>query len=505
MKVRMPDGQVISVPDGVSKAEVAYFHTQSKLNDEYTPGGGDLPLGLSSPTMISAGKTITDMGRGLESLYQKGAGLMTDTSEQQAALRAEQSQADQQMQPLQESNPYQVMAGQALPGLATMPLSGGLLPQVAIGAGMGGIRGANNQGGQAITEGVLSGMGYGAGKGLSSILQMAKGGGKRVGGEAGRLLDRADELGFYTMPGQRTGSRPMQQLDVTIKRSPHTSSLVEEGLQNNQKTLNRLALEAIGETGDEIGVNTLGDAFKRIGGVYDDVAAGVDEMAVPGLDDFSQMMSPDSIPRFKNYTDRFPGLLEGRLTGDEFSRLRQIVAKDLRGLRNNPTAGNMEDLALFDDLLMQGLEEAAPGSKDILRTAGQQYRIAKALEGGQAVTKTNVNPRSFASQLNKFDKRLKRGGETDELSNLYDGVRLSNQFSDIVGDSGTPTGMWAQTMMNQETVAGMAKAYGSRKLAERYLETGGGRVPMALMGAFKGSPGAAQAGAAVGRGGLLND
>ena len=157
-----------------------------------------------------------------------------------------------------------------------------------------------------------------------------------------------------------------------------------------------------------MGVNTLGQAFKRIGGVYEGVAEGIDAMHVPGLDAFSQKISYDSIPRFQHYTREFPGLLNGDISGKEFSRLRQMVAKDIRQVRKAPTSGNLEDLENFEQLLMQGLEEASPGSKDLLREAGQQYRVAKALEKGKSVTKTNVNPQSFASQLSRFDNRLKR-------------------------------------------------------------------------------------------------
>ena len=419
---------------------------------------------------------LDKLQRGGQNLYAKATG----NEGRQAELAAEQQQRDAYLAPIAERSPIASFAGRAAPGLATAAVPGGLLAQVGMGAGLGGLEFDENQGANAAFGGALSGAGYGLGGLLSKAGNVVRATAKRqpAGGASGvnaDMVKKADKLGMKLLPGDIADSRQLRQIDVGIKRNPATSSLIEEGVEQNQRILNKTAIEAMGETGDEVSENMLAKAARRIGDQYDGLLSDVDEIALDtdtlqlALDEMAQ----DSLPYIERYIKRFPSLQRGFISGKEAGRLRNLIQKDSKLVSKNFKA-DPDDLNRFQNLILEAAEDASGSNKDVLKTAGQQWRIMKTLERGNTVTRGNVNPKSLRSGLAQRDTRFKRGLLEDQkipedLERLYDAAKVSNHFTDIVGDSGTPTALQAADFLDPKT---FLQRQLLRRGAKRYLESG---------------------------------
>ena len=405
--------------------------------------------------------------------------------------------------PMQEAHPLATMGGQMAAPLVTAGIPGGLLAQMGIGAGTEAIRYGADPLTAGAEGGLMSGLGYGAGGVIANIMKR----GRRVGsaakqrwagstpeGEVGRLAERSQELGMNVSPGNLQESLPLKQMEASIKANPAFSDIPEPMIQANQTKLNQLALESIGEAGEEVTGDKLAQAADRIGAVYDGIGQNVDAVPLRDLDALQLNASVDADRYFENYLKRFPSLEARSLSGQDYVKLRNIVNKDIRSAwRNNP--GVAEDLQDFQRLLDEGLERAAPEQLPQLREAGEQWRNLKALEGGKTVTKGNVNPRSLDTQLRRLDKGGYLRGRNK--SDYYDAVRISNQFSDVVGDSGTATRSYIGNLMQNPSIA--ASAVLARPFVRKYYQSGGNPLYAAALGVTP-SPTAKAAGAAAGRG-----
>lgn len=455
--------------------------------------------GVFDSTMIGAGKTLTDLGRGAQKLYY-GA---TDDKQALGELKAKADEEQGWYDQLANENPWSTMAGEMLPYLATAPLSGGLMTQAGVGAVGEGLRYGKNQGAQGIMGGAMSMGGYGVGRMAPRIMGAIKGAAQSnkqalrslTEGQQ-RLVGRADELGYKLKPGQRLQSKPLQQIERSAESMPFTSGLTEGMEKENQALLNRLALESIGEVGEDIRGNSFANAADRIGDVYDNSAKsiGVIDLNQKVMGDMFDDMSVEGEKYIAAYVKKYPSLAEGRLTGVEFNKLSSKVERDIRNaFVSNP--GVADDLIDFKSHMHTMLMKASPKDAEKLKVAGKQWKNLKALESGNSVTKGNVNPRTLSSKLNRIDK----GGFKRErnLSDYYDTVRIADELGGISPNSETATRNWfSQIAANPTAVPG---GMALRAPYKKYLESGGSPAYANLLGAYPDTS-TGQLGAAVGRG-----
>ena len=396
------------------------------------------------------------------------------------------------------------MAGEMLPYLATAPLSGGLLTQAGIGAAGEGIRYGENQGAQSVIGGAMSVGGYGAGRmaprimgAIRGVAQTNKAAMRELTAGQQRLVSRADDLGYQLTPGQRMQSKPLQQIERSAESMPFTSGMTEAAQKDNQMLLNRLALESIGEAGDDIRGSHFASAADRIGKVYDDAAKAIPEIDLDqkAMGDLFADMSTEGEKFITGYVNKYPTLATGRITGREFNKLSSKVEKDIRGaFMNNPAVA--DDLIDFKSHMHKALTKASPEQAEALRVAGKQWKNLKALEAGNSVTKGNVNPRTLSSKLNRIDKGgFKRDRNT---SDYYDAVRIADELGGTGADSQTATRSWLMELAANPTAAASGAAL--RVPYGKYLESGGSPAYANLLGAYPGAARAGATGAGIGRG-----
>lgn len=482
-EVTAPDGQkyVVNAPEGATQQDaIAYVQ-----NNVYKPQAAPDPTEGMSTTekfLAGAGKAFYDVGRGAGQML----GLVSSKDVEEARrLDAPLMNTGAGLAGNVVGNIATSLPTAAIPGVNTVrgaALVGGAygllqpsvstsetLGNVALGAGgaaagqkiaetvgktLAGTRASQQymqtKGGQAAAQATASG----------APTAQVSGGGYTFGSvgddvSAGltksqaQLAKEGEKLGFKLTPGQASGSRALQQMEAKLESQPMTSGTFNAIKDQNQKALNRIAANAIGERADALDSTVLGNATDRIGSVYKMVA-----------DKTSTKINPDDfLSRLSTIENEFEGLAtisnnplvnklinfasKGEATREQ---IQDVASKLGKAAANNMTSANGDrqlGMALFqvkdfaDDLLQQGLKGE---TKKAFQEARQQYRNLMLLTQRQGVINPstgNVQGNALASLLQQKDRPGFLFGKNQ--SELYKAARFAQAFRPIVGDSGTAT------------------------------------------------------------------
>lgn len=309
--------------------------------------------------------------------------------------------------------------------------------------------------GQAAAESTVSGGATASGKGggftFGTAEDYATQGLNKAQQEA---LAKGADLGMKFTPGQASGSKTLQQLEAKLESQPMTSGRFFDIKDTNQRVLNRLAAQSIGEKSNTVDSTVLEAAKDRIGNVYKIVA-----------DKRSRTINPDDfLNRVSAIETEFEGLLpaqqasiadnvlvkqafrlaeKGEATGEQLQALASKLGKAATNQMTSQGGDRQVGMALssvkdvIDDYLEQGLSGE---TQKLFSDARGQYRNLMLLTGRQGVinpSSGNVNPRALAGALAAKDKSGFVFGKNQ--GDLYNAVRASQAFPSIVGDSGTAT------------------------------------------------------------------
>lgn len=309
--------------------------------------------------------------------------------------------------------------------------------------------------GQASAESTVSGGATASGKGggytFGAAEDYATQGLNKAQQEA---LAKGADLGMKFTPGQASGSKTLQQLEAKLESQPMTSGRFFDIKDTNQRSLNRLVADWIGEKSNTVDSTVLEAAKDRIGNVYKIVANKTPRKIDP--DDFLTKMS--------SIETEFEGLLpaqqasiadnvlvkqafrlaeKGEATGEQLQALASKLGKAATNQMTSQGGDRQVGMALssvkdvIDDYLEQGLQGE---TKKMFSDARGQYRNLMLLTGRQGVinpSSGNVNSRALAGALAAKDKSGFVFGKNQ--SDLYNAVRATQAIPSIVGDSGTAT------------------------------------------------------------------
>ena len=455
-------------------------------------------------------KWLIGAGAELDRLW-KGANQPWMTPEQKAQAEQERNL----YKPLQEHSPWSTGFGTALPYLATFPL-GSLKAQMAIGGGAGAL--GFGTPGQRM-EGALYGaggayLGHQIGQMGGRLINYWKGlkAAPKVGGETGRLLSRADDLGFQTTPGQQLQGKGLRRFEAAMERHPLFASVAGEMREANEKQLARiLSRKGLGlKEVDEITPAVLDDARRLIGGTLDDIANKVDRVGL-SVDDLRGVQdifenAQGGIARPKDirvFIKRFLNMAKGEgddlyLTGKDLLKARS----DFRALGKKAWKDGDEALATalndMEDLTLSLIERGVGSADDMAKyaTAREQWKVYRAI----ADTKPDGGRISAAKIANKLATADKSGYTLGQnTGDVYDAIRFSrNVGQPVTGTSGTAENLAAMQMLQQP---GKSLAYylGGKPLYSSYAD---GMVGTLMKAANQGAPmpGAGTFGGAMGIG-----
>lgn len=302
--------------------------------------------------------------------------------------------------------------------------------------------------------------------------------------------DAGKKLGMRLTPGQASGSVPLQQVEAFLESHPATSGPFATLKASNQQVLNKAAAQAIGENATTVDSAVLGNAYDRIGDVYNALRSTGNRAIDPNkfltdlsaiesnyeglIGDGSRSISDNPlVQRYVGYA------ANGGATAEQLADLASKLTKAARSQMTSQAGDRQLGMALsdvksmVDGQLKEGLSPQAAAAFDAARA---QYRNLMLLTGRSGVVNPstgNVNARSLASVLQSQD----RNGFTfgNGQSDLYNAVRFSQAFQPLVGDSGTATRMGTMEPLQMLlSIPGSVGSYG-------YLGTANA-IPSALNG-----------------------
>lgn len=292
-----------------------------------------------------------------------------------------------------------------------------------------------------------------------------------AGGERGRLVGRAKDLGMKLTYGDRTGNAAIRQMEAGLKSNPLLSAPFNEARDANTAVLNQRFAKALG-LGDDVKELTpavlgkvddmLGDAFESFGKKINKVEMTADlaerVQAIKKVEPFIEIA--------EDVTD-----LSGRQVMSLRSNLNKALSKAWRDGDANKAdyiGKTINDI----DGMVDGVIK--PGDRALFRDAQKKWRLFTAVQKGKAVSDLgNVNPASMDSALGRAYKHDYRFDRVQDpvLRDAFDANRVAHMGRDIVGDSGTATRQhWLSQLSNP---VDFALTLASKPFVSSYVNNGG--------------------------------
>jgi hypothetical protein len=473
----------------------------------------DLTGGISGVQkfMAGAGKSVADLGRGVRQLGAEGMALVTGDRGGADALRAEQDDTAARDAALMSTGAG--VAGNVAGTLASTLVPASVLARGAQAANLGrtaaAARGIANPTtykaaiGTGATLGALAPVGADESRAQNMLVGGALGAaGNLVANTAGRIAqpikqaltkeDRAavkvlDKAGVPLDIAQRSGSKAATIVKRTIDDNPFTQGGQRAFAEKQQQAFTKAVLKTIGEEADAATAEVMGNAQKRIGKVFDDVAernpVKYDGQLHADLTSTYQqaareLTSPDAAVINRQLEEVFTKAQEGdgKIIGKAYQNIKSSLDRIIKGGDSKGYwAGQMKDA--IEEALQRS---ASKEDLQALKTARAQYRRMKQIEGaidneGGGIISPAKLSNALGTKANRAQSKYGRGDQ--ELVVLAQaGKKL---LPDKFPNSGTPARIAAQLVAPGAIGLGAGYASGD---AGAGLATGVGTAG-ALLGA----------------------
>lgn len=463
MNIEIPGIGIVQVPDNVEpevvrKAARRFMEKQriAALSSEIAQEQGAM-----GATLIGAGKSFTDIGRGAQDLFYRATG----DDEARAELQQLQEKDERTYGPLKREYPIATAVGESAPyvgaggaigaGMRGAGLAARLAPNLAAqgagGAAVGGLTYAptmEERGTNALIEGALSTGGEALGRVLSRIYRPGMASRSQ---SALDLAAEAENLGYRVRPASRLTSESTKNvIEGGMEALPGSAQVFDALSAQNQATYNRQVAQAIGENTDELTGEVLDSAQTRMGEVFNRVLSKDIDIALD--DDFFErvididnnrirpMLLPPEDP-IKRIIDNAYEMLEKEVvTGKELHVQQSRLGKAARAELRKPQSDPEKAFALFD--LQQSLLDLAQRSipaedAELLQQTRQQYRHFSNLLGSKAIDA--VSGDVDAGRLGRFLETRDRHGYLldNDRSPFYQGTRFLHRVQPPLRTSGT--------------------------------------------------------------------
>lgn len=261
------------------------------------------------------------------------------------------------------------------------------------------------------------------------------------------VLADGKRLGFKTTPGQESGSKVLQQFESKLEAQPVTSGRFFAIKDNNQRTLNRIAAQAIGEKSDDLSDAVIGRAYDRMESVFNSVADDIprninpDEFLVrlSGLEQKHDGLLPKGLadmPLVQRYINQ---VANGQTSGAQLNNLQSQLGKAAQNerLRDPALAQAYRDVQnLILDDIATGL---TPQARKVFEDTRQQYGLFATLADNPSLLNPSNGNVSGVNLANRFQRKDRGFATGRNDSDLYNAARFAQAFKPIIGDSGTAT------------------------------------------------------------------
>ena len=512
-KITAPDGHSykVTVPEGATEQDVLK-HLQSQLRASSEPADpyketaqNKEPLSknsalakrlLNSPVggIIRGIRDIPDAGAelllsGLNAISPSGTSMDSFTKKELDRVRGINKAAESDYKQNWRGGEDvgfdggrltgNILASYMIPGSQTYLRSG------IIGGGLGLLNADENSKGEGAAMGAIGGvLGNAGGRLISNLFKPVP----RLP-DAGRQtgVSAADNLGVPLLPGERTGSLALRQVESVLERTPGSAGMFDVVKDLKQKALNKAAAKSIGESTDTLTEDVIAKASQRISDGFNDIYRkttinlGDDFLkSVQKIEASNLKLGPYRNAKVDDVVNKSKELLAMKsIPPDVYQLIRteltmgaddayragnSVLGKSLKSIRNS-----------LDDAARNSLSKDDQAALDVLR---KQYAHLKTLTKGNTIEAGNVKPHLVNNALAKFNPDLYKAGSIN--SPLNDIGRYSQTFKTAVPNSGSPerTAMYNMMFGNPITglpITGLANLYGRTYLSQpmqRYLTKG---------------------------------
>jgi len=317
-----------------------------------------------------------------------------------------------------------------------------------IGAGLGALQPTTKEGERTnnmIMGGVGGVAGQAIGGGIGKLLKPVP----RIANESrDAAVKTAERLGLQVLPGDRTGSLGLHQIEGVLSRTPGGAGLFDRVKDANQRVINSTAAKSIGETllPTEQGLSSpvIARASERISKTFNELSA---KSKVSLGDDFTKLivklqttnekLGPFRNPQVDTLIEKSAQLAQMRdIPGDVYQTIRSELtssADDAYRAGNSAAGKAMKDIRnALDTSAKKGLSEADQATWDAVRS---QYAHLKTLVKGNVIEAGNVKPNLIKNEMIKFNPQVYKSGKSN--SPLADIGNIAESFKQMVPNSGT--------------------------------------------------------------------
>ncbi len=300
--------------------------------------------------------------------------------------------------------------GELAPALATLPISGGLKTAAGVGAAIGGLSDVENPLVGAGTGAAFGGLGFKAGEYLNRIPGVARFG-DELSEQMQAAVQRARTIGLRLRPSQRNPA--LARSEALLESNIGSRAVFESIDEAQQKTLNRLAAESIGENTDDLSLVVLDRARSNISDKFKTALNNNDVL----IDGFKQTIqnAGDDILRTPGVSPDTSAVVENAIK--QINQAPSVIPASRyhawqsawRKLSSNAWKKGDSQLGDFYSTLAESIDEAALGSvparnMELMKEARSQWSNYKALTRLQnTVNKQtgNVNARTYAKEVRR--------------------------------------------------------------------------------------------------------
>lgn len=302
-------------------------------------------------------------------------------------------------------------AGRLAPALATLPITGGVKTAAAVGGVVGGLSDFENPARGAAFGTGGGAVGFKAGEALSKIPGLA-----RFGDDASEQIQKAFErtrkLGIKLRPSQV--NQKNKAAEAVLESNLGGRGVFDAIDDTQQKTINRLAAESIGETGEDVSLEVLERARKNIGAKFREALDGNDVPLNTGFKQNVQTLgdniintpgvNPEAQAVVKNALEQIQGS-PATIPAERYHTWQSAWRKLASGAWKKGDAQLGDFYSSLAEAADAAAEQTIPQAKLALQQEARRqwgnYKSLTRLKNTVNKQTGNVNPRTFASEVRR--------------------------------------------------------------------------------------------------------
>ena len=327
------------------------------------------------------------------------------------------------------------------------------------------------------TGGIGGVVGNAIGRGIGTLLRPVP---RLLDASREAAIKTAERMGMQLTPGEKTGSIALNQVESVLSRTPGSAGMFSKIKDTNQIAINRTAAKSIGENADQLTNDVIARASDRMSKTFNDLSARSNVKLSEGfsglvkkLENSNNMLGPFRNAQVDDLISKSNELAKMRnIPGNVYQTIRSELtssADDAFRSGNSGAGRALKEIRdSLDEAAKKGLSKTDQQLWDSVRN---QYAHLSTLVKGNVIEGGNVNPRLIKNAMIKFNSKSYKSGKIN--SQLNDIANISENFKQLIPNSGTPERTAMQSMMFGNPLTGLPMMGAANLYGRAYLSPAG--------------------------------